>query len=391
MNVDLRRYDDVVDGIYEAAVHPERWQATVTAIAALFEAPRALLFTWAHTPAQGGFLFTHNISQAALEHWAAKSMHEDPFVQAAKASGVMVEGHATIDADLVPFDKLLATPFYRELWEPMDIGRLVTGVVFDATDARKLPTVLSLYRSLHDEPFLRSDADLLRRVLAHLSRALGVMFHLRDRDLRAAASVAALDRLDGGVALLQRDRSVGFANRSANDLFESGTIVRLGAATSPTPARLHLHPRLAAWELRLQALLRQAVQPPIQDTPDHFSQALLLPATDGQPGCVVHAAPLAASNGFRTGGGEACAVVFLYDLQRAAAVRPEQLCTLFGMTPAEARAALALVQGGSLDEMAARLGVKPNTLKTQLQAAYAKSGTHRQVDLLKLLLSLASR
>ena len=41
-------------------------------------------------------------------------------------------------------------------------------------------------------------------------------------------------------------------------------------------------------------------------------------------------------------------------------------------------------------EIAARLGVSVNTCKTQLQAAYAKTGTHRQADLLKLLLSLAS-
>ena len=55
------------------------------------------------------------------------------------------------------------------------------------------------------------------------------------------------------------------------------------------------------------------------------------------------------------------------------------------------QAALQMTQGGSLDEMAARLGVSINTCKTQLQAAYAKTGTHRQADLLKLLLGLASR
>lgn len=391
MPIGLADYDDVIHRIYDAAVRPDRWQDTVSAIAGLFQAPRALLFTWAHTPQQGGFLFTHNISQSALEHWAAKSMHEDPFVRAARATGVMVEGHATIDEELVPLDQLLATPFYKELWEPMDIGRLVTGVVFDATDSRKLPTVLSLYRSLRDEPFLRADADLLRRVLAHLSRALGVMFHLRDKDLRVAASVAALDRLDGGVVLFDDACQVRFANRAAQLLFASGETVVVGGPDSLAPGRMSLARRLAFLERRFQAMVRQAVDPRVGDVPEHFSQALVLPEREGRPGCVVHAAPLAATHGFQTGSTGVSGVAFLYDLQRAALVHPDLLCALFGTTPAESLAALQVLQGGSIGEMALRLGVSPNTLKTQLKAAYAKSGTHRQADLLKLLLALASR
>lgn len=61
------------------------------------------------------------------------------------------------------------------------------------------------------------------------------------------------------------------------------------------------------------------------------------------------------------------------------------------MTGAEARAALQLMQGGSSKEMARHLGISVNTFRTQLAAAYAKSNTHRQADLLKLLLALASR
>ena len=66
------------------------------------------------------------------------------------------------------------------------------------------------------------------------------------------------------------------------------------------------------------------------------------------------------------------------------------LCRIFELTSAEALAALQIAAGGTVDDMAARLGVSVNTFKTQLQAAYMKTGTHRQADLLKLLLSLAS-
>lgn len=61
------------------------------------------------------------------------------------------------------------------------------------------------------------------------------------------------------------------------------------------------------------------------------------------------------------------------------------------MTAAEARAALQMTQGGSIGKMRGRLGLSAKTFKTQLKVANLKSGTHRQVDLLTLLLALASR
>lgn len=69
--MDLARYDDLVHAVYDAALAPARWPAVAKLIADAFRAPRALLFTWAHVPARGGFTFTHNISQAAVEQWAA--------------------------------------------------------------------------------------------------------------------------------------------------------------------------------------------------------------------------------------------------------------------------------------------------------------------------------
>ena len=109
--ISLGRYDDIVHRIYDAAIVPSQWERVVSDIAALFEASRALIFTWAHTPAQGGFLFTHNISQASLEFWAAKSIHEDPFVRAGVAKGRISDGMANLDTDLVPLEVLLDTRF----------------------------------------------------------------------------------------------------------------------------------------------------------------------------------------------------------------------------------------------------------------------------------------
>lgn len=388
--ITLGQYDEVVHRIYDAAIAPSQWERVVGDIARLFEASRALIFTWAHTPAQGGFLFTHNISQASLEYWAAKSIHEDPFVRAGVAKGRNVDGTANLDTDLVAQEVLLQTPFYKELWAPMDIARLCNGVIFDGTDAHKLPTFISLFRPLRDPPFLREHAELLSRLLAHLSRSMGVMFHLRDQQLQIASNLAALDRLKCGVVLIDATRDVRFANKAAESLLRQGETVQMGTRLLPNALRMHLNARLASVERRFQDALVRALLPLSQDATEHFSEALLLPGSDGRPACAVHVAPLPESHGFATTGATARAIVFLYDLQTASSVDPQVLCRMFDLTPAEARAALQIADGGTLDDMASRLGVSVNTFKTQLQAAYMKTGAHRQADLLKLLLSLAS-
>jgi DNA-binding CsgD family transcriptional regulator len=61
----------------------------------------------------------------------------------------------------------------------------------------------------------------------------------------------------------------------------------------------------------------------------------------------------------------------------------------FQLTRAEAALALRLAEGESLADAAAALDIAYNTARSHLRAIFAKSGTHRQVQLVALLRSLA--
>lgn len=80
------------------------------------------------------------------------------------------------------------------------------------------------------------------------------------------------------------------------------------------------------------------------------------------------------------------ALVTTHAGQRVASV--QQLMAWFRLTPAEARVTRALAHGDSLDEYAQREGVTRATVKTQLQAVFAKTGTSSQKDLVRLVLTL---
>ena len=58
----------------------------------------------------------------------------------------------------------------------------------------------------------------------------------------------------------------------------------------------------------------------------------------------------------------------------------------YALTPAETRLAAHVVHGGTLATFAKARALSRNTVRNQLQAIYCKTGTHRQAELVALLL-----
>ncbi len=78
-------------------------------------------------------------------------------------------------------------------------------------------------------------------------------------------------------------------------------------------------------------------------------------------------------------------VVLVTDVTAPEAPTQELLAGLFDLTPAEARVARALATGLPLDRVAAEFGVSVQTIRNQLAAVFHKTGTTRQVVLLRLI------
>lgn len=65
----------------------------------------------------------------------------------------------------------------------------------------------------------------------------------------------------------------------------------------------------------------------------------------------------------------------------------QMLRAWYDLTPAEARMAVLLAGGLSLNEIVDRVGIGANTARTHLKSIFGKTGTRRQGDLIRLLLS----
>ncbi len=86
-----------------------------------------------------------------------------------------------------------------------------------------------------------------------------------------------------------------------------------------------------------------------------------------------------------------CYVIIVSDLTAAPANARDALIASYGLTKAEARLAVTLGGDGSLGDAAASLGIRLSTAKTLLNRAFAKTESHTQSQLVRLVerLSLA--
>jgi DNA-binding CsgD family transcriptional regulator len=101
---------------------------------------------------------------------------------------------------------------------------------------------------------------------------------------------------------------------------------------------------------------------------------------DGLPPYVLTVTPLPAD----LVDGRRLAMIVLVDPARHCPSERD-LTELFGLSPAEARVAAALLMGKSLSNIAATIGVQITTVRTQLRSILRKVGVKRQFDLVRML------
>lgn len=385
----LHCFSRVVESIYDAALEPARWPDTVAHIAHLHGSDKALLFTPILAPGDGGFAFPHGISETAMLDWGSRYIQHDLWTREGMGRD-LAPGEAVIDTDLVPDDTLLESVFYREFLSHHDIRRLCTGMVFDATSANVPMTGCSIYGALSSSPFEEINRQLHRLTLNHLSKSLGTMLRLRDTELRLASTLSALDRLTGAIVLLGNRGHVLFANDAALKILAASDGLALRSSLFAGSGLGVLHASRPYDQALLQHRIQEAVAAdPLQSS--HFNQGLKLQRPSGRHPLVLQLAPLSERSELAHADRQAYVIGFITDLSERIRLDAGLLDALYGLTPAETRLAGELLMGDALPAIATRLGVGASTVKSHLKSLFAKTATHRQADLVKLLMSLSVR
>jgi DNA-binding CsgD family transcriptional regulator len=202
---------------------------------------------------------------------------------------------------------------------------------------------------------------------------------LRDHDLQSAACAAYCRGTRTAVVVVDDTWRLRYANPAGEALIDAGHLLVRERAAGPGGHRVALKPGLSRHAPRFVALLddvlsRKANDIRVAAIPDGVRTGGMLVAGIGS---------LAVPHGAYPDEGR-LALCSFHALGRSQDLE-QRLVEAFGLTPAESRAAAALLAGGTVGDVAARLGVTRNTCKSQLKGAFAKTHTRGQAELLKLL------
>jgi DNA-binding CsgD family transcriptional regulator len=81
------------------------------------------------------------------------------------------------------------------------------------------------------------------------------------------------------------------------------------------------------------------------------------------------------------------ALVFVSTPEQLGKIQETTLRTFYGLTAAEQRLALLILEGFRLEEAAQSLHISLNTVRTHMKRIYAKTKTGCQTDLVRMLLT----
>ena len=219
--------------------------------------------------------------------------------------------------------------------------------------------------------------DVIKRLLPHIRHFVWVSHTLRAAELLGASLTELLDNTRIGIIHLDRNGRVVEANDRALGL--------LGPDGGLSEKEGFLSAWLPADDANLQRLLAAALPALGADSPTGDVMVVQRPFL---PSLVVHVNPVAA---YRKGLGlgRLAAMVMLVDPVSQPRISPGLVARVLGLTPAESRVAAMLAEGRRVGEIALVTGRQKSTVYWLLQQVYGKLGISRQVDLVKLVLSLS--
>lgn len=349
----------LIGEIYDAAADVTRWPQVLQHVADAFGAQEAALGMV--SPVAVPWLIAPRSDPDYLRSYGEYYHSRNLFWRNMSRLPV---GTGASDTMVMSKSELQASEFYNDWSKPQ--GYLaVMGATLFLEDGWRTEFVVPGKNEFEAEHLKLYDA-----IAPHLVRAVQLNQRLARAEIGHAGTAAALDHLEQGVLLTNNKARVVFANRTAGTLFASGDLrLRERAVCAQSAAdTAALHGMIASCAEGSEG---GGYVPAARATGCPLS--LLVIPVRGEIAWLPQEQP--------------CAIVFITDPDRAAVPDAVQLQRQFGLTPAEARFTVEILKGDGIGATAERLGILPGTAKTHLHRVLAKTGTRRQADLVRLILT----
>lgn len=357
----------LIGQIYDSVLHPERWNETlahITAALCPLSWEAAFILWESSNPPNARFVAATGIAAGLQEIYTAVYAGHHPWSRKFQRYG---NGSVVDSYDVMSREEFYQSEFFRNFLQPYGIDRLV-GVLLDRRDGDRLGLMLPGPGDRDVERLKRG----LRVLAPHIQRAMRISDRIASLDLAAGAARAAADAAPFAIFSLDDQLNILAANARAAR-YEKAGFIRTAqdrfAFTHP-PSQKRLLDLVKSAEpagLAFQTVGASATECPV----------LVARVTR-------HSAP--QIGGVRLG---ASLIVTLGGAPgETPVVEIDRVAQWFGLTPAEARLAVAVAAGQGLQDYAALRAVSLNAVRFLLKGIFRKTGATSQAQLVALLARL---
>ncbi len=276
--------------------------------------------------------------------------------------------------DLYTAEELKTSPTFNEA---LLRGKYQNGlnVLLDGPGGSRM--TWSLADPVASDGWGSSQLAMVTRLMPHIRQFIRVRQALMRTEARDTTVTALLDNPRIGVIHLDRRGRILEVNDRAR------LILRRGDRLTDNAGVLCAHD--PDDQFRLERLLGAALP---TSGAVAVGGSILLGRVSGWPRFVVHVKPVGVSQP-DYGARQVAALVLIVEPGRHHRIDPGPVAAVLGLTPPESRVAVWLAEGKSVRDMATVTGLSEHTLYWHLKQIYQKLPISRQVDLVRLVLSIA--
>lgn len=374
--VTVEAFSELLQVLYSAPLQHEQWQRFLALVSQHTQFTTGF-FISADTRsglavlAQGGTEQDPALLQAYNRDYSKKDPFRTAIVRKSRANnpvGVYAE------SELVPDRQFLQSALYREVLARMGLRFAVITIL--ALSTRRFDAI-SLWRTADLGPVDAESRRLLELLVPHVQTALEVRRILGATEQRLASAEAMANASSTATFVLTRHGRLQHCNTAAESLVRG----RHGLSL--------LSGRLSADDARsnaeLSKLLADAASlslSPADPQPSHF---LSFERPSGKRPLQMIATPLPETHRQRA---QADLLLLVTDPEKPANFPDDVLRALYSLTPAEIEVANGLLMGYSSEEIACLRRISASTVRQQIKSLLSKTGTSRQSDMVRLLMTL---
>ncbi|TIP13532.1 MAG: LuxR family transcriptional regulator [Mesorhizobium sp.] len=358
----------IIGDIYDCVLNPEGWADVMVRITRAVDAAYTTIALASTADNHGRFA-----AQSPWDPVQMRALQEDYDFDGIPGLKAAVIGD--IDTPVATLShmseaELQQTPFFQNWAKPQGLREAcITKFVHTPDRIGLMGCTTHASRGI----ISAEEQRFLALLSPHLRRASLIGDLLDQTRVTASLYREALDHLAAPVVLTGASGAILHANAAADQMFSmQGPILsRNGLLHAQNPA--------------VNRALLEAIAHAAGADASLGSRGIGLPiSAAGQPPAVAYVLPLTEGTA-RAAFRPARAAVFVSTTTSSSPLPEAVLTTLFDLTPAEARVLLRIGGGLTASKSALSLGIGENTLKTHLNRIFAKTGTRRQADLVKLI------